>query len=73
MKTILIGIPLLALAGISLYFFFINADISVSVRFTEEVKTPPLPLGMVLIFAFFSGFVGGIMLCPLTYVIKRLS
>ncbi len=66
-------ILLLTAIALSLYFFLMNSDVNVSVRFTQELKTPSLPLGMVLLFTFFSGFVAGVLLGPLTYVIKRLS
>ncbi len=70
----LIYILLFLLAfGLSFYFFMINSGQSVSLELWGGKRTPELPVGLVVLAAFFLGFILGMMFLPLTYVIKRLS
>ena len=63
----------LTLFGILLYFFLANSHQSVSIQLWGNLKTPDLPVGLVVLASFFLGFITGILFLPLTYVIKRLS
>ena len=73
MRRILSLIISAVVIGLFLYFFLINAGISVSVKFTGSLGTPPLPLGLVILLAFLLGLATGLILYPLTYVIKRIT
>ncbi|HHJ64190.1 MAG TPA: DUF1049 domain-containing protein [Aquifex aeolicus] len=73
MKSLLYILLFLVIFGISFYFFLMNVDQTVSVNLFGELRTPPLPVGMVVLVAFFAGLVTGVFLIPLIYVIKRLS
>ncbi len=73
MKNLLLGASFLLIFGLCLYFFLINSETVVSVRFFGEVSSPQLPLGMLILITFFAGFVGGLVFYPLTQIIKRIS
>ncbi len=59
--------------GVSFYFFSMNSSQEVELIFWEGVKTPPVPVGLAVLMAFFLGIVVGMLLFALTYVIKRVS
>lgn len=73
MKSLLYVLIFLIVFGLSLYFFLMNSQQSVSVSLWSGVRTPELPVGLVVLLAFFAGFLVGFLFFPLTYVIKRLS
>jgi len=73
MKRYLSAFLMLSIIVLFLYFFLINVDTSVSVKFGGSLTTPPLPLGLVVLIAFLLGFIAGLIFYPLTYVIKRLT
>ncbi len=73
MKSLLYLLFFLIVFGISFYFFIMNTDQTVSLKLFGGVKTPALPVGMVVIISFFGGFLAGIFFLPLTYIIRRLS
>jgi len=73
MRSLFYILLFLVIFGISFYFFLLNADQMVSISLSGELRTPPLPVGMVVLLAFFAGFVTGVFFIPLIYVIKRLS
>ncbi len=73
MKNLVYLLLFLLIFLASFYFFLVNSDQSVSLTFWGSVKTPELPVGIVVLISFFTGFVVGLLFFPLTYVIKRLS
>ncbi len=73
MKSLIYILLFLVVFSFSFYFFIMNADQSVSVNLFGEIRTPALPVGMVILLAFFAGFVAGVFFLPLTYIIKKLS
>ena len=73
MKGLLYLLIFLVLFGVFFYFFLVNSGQSVSVQLWGDLKTPDLPVGLVVLTSFFLGFIAGILFLPLTYVIKKLS
>jgi len=73
MKKLLYSLLFLIVFGAFFYFFSMNSEQTLSVKFWGDVKTPELPAGLVVIVSFLLGFMAGALLLPLTYVIKRLS
>ncbi len=73
MKALLYLLIFLVLLGLSLHFLLMNSHQTVSLELWGGVRTPDLPVGLLVLLSFFSGFVIGILILPLTYVIKRLS
>ena len=59
--------------GIAFYFFYINSHQSVTLFLYDGVRTPELPLGLVVVISFLLGMVCGVCLSLLTYVIKKIS
>ena len=58
---------------LSVLFILSNSNQKVSLVLWKDLSTPELPVGLVVVLAFFAGFLTGFVLFPLTYVIKRLS
>jgi uncharacterized membrane protein YciS (DUF1049 family) len=73
MKALVYLLLFLTVFGVSFYFFTANSDQQIQVHLYRGVSTPPLPAGMVLLIAFYLGFVAGFLFFPLTYIIKKLS
>jgi len=73
MKSLVYILLFLIAFTASFYFFMLNADQSVSLTLFGDWRTPSLPIGMVVLIAFFAGFIAGVFFLPLTYIIKRLS
>ncbi|WP_457601390.1 LapA family protein [Hydrogenivirga sp.] len=73
MKNLVLILVFLVVFGVSFYFFLMNSGQSVEVVLWGSTKTPSLPVGLVVLIAFFLGFILGMLFFPLTYVIKRLS
>ncbi len=73
MKSLIYIFLFLIVFGISFYFFLLNSSQSVVINLWKDVKTPELPIGMVVLVSFFLGFVLGMIFFPLTYVIKKVS
>ncbi len=73
MRNLVFLLLFLIVFGISFYFFLNNSGQSVELTLWGNTKTPALPVGLVVLIAFFIGFILGMLFFPLTYVIKRLS
>jgi len=73
MKSLLYVLIFLIVFGVSLYFFLMNSQQSVSVNLWSGMKTPELPVGLVVLLSFFIGFLFGFLAFPLTFIIKRLG
>ena len=73
MRNLVFLLLFLIVFGISFYFFLNNSGQSVELTLWGSTKTPALPVGLVVLIAFFLGFILGMLFFPLTYVIKRLS
>ncbi len=73
MRGLLYLLLFLVVFGVSFYFFILNSDQQIQVRILGDLSTPPLPSGLLLIVAFYLGFLAGFLFFPLTYIIKRLS
>ncbi|MDQ7082322.1 MAG: hypothetical protein Q9N34_04645 [Aquificota bacterium] len=73
MKNLLYLLLFLIVFGVSFYFFLQNSAQNVELVLWADLKTPPLPVGLVVLIAFFSGFLVGLIFFPLTYIIKRLT
>ncbi len=73
MKQLLFLVIFLGVFGLTLYFFILNSSTKVKVVLWNGLVTPEIPLGMAILFAFYIGFILGILFSLLTFVIKRLS
>ena len=73
MKKYLSALIMILILSLFIYFFLLNVETSVTVKFSGSLTTPSLPLGLVILIAFLLGFVTGFLFYPLTYVIKKLS
>ncbi len=73
MKRYFSLLTMILILALFIYFFLLNVETSVSVKFSGSLTTPSLPLGLVVLIAFLLGFVTGFLFYPLTYVIKKLS
>jgi len=72
MKVALYLLLFLATFGIAFYFLLLNSHQSVSLNLWGGITTPELPVGIVVLFSFFGGFLIGYAFLLLTYIIKRL-
>ncbi|NPA41253.1 MAG: LapA family protein [Aquificae bacterium] len=73
MKGLLALLAFVVVFGLSFYFFLMNSSQSVEVLLWNGVRTPAMPVGLVILIAFFLGFLAGMLFFLLTYIIKRLS
>jgi hypothetical protein len=73
MKNLILILIFIVVFFLSFYFFLMNSGQNVELVLWGEIKTPPLPVGLVVLVVFFMGFIGGMLFFPLTYIIKRLS
>ena len=73
MKKYISAIFMVIILALFIYFFLLNVETSVTVKFSGSLTTPSLPLGLVILIAFLLGFVAGLLFYPLTYVIKRIT
>ena len=73
MRLLVTAFLFLLLLGVSVYFLINNSSPSVQLTLWNGVKTPEVPVGLLVFISFFLGVGVGLLLFPLTYVIKRLS
>ena len=73
MRGLIYLLLFLTVFGLSFYFFTMNSDQQVQVRLFGNVTTPPLPSGLVILIAFYTGLLVGFLLFPLTSLVRRLS